>query len=161
MIEPNRGRVLAVNISEKKGTRKTNVNSCHVLKDFGLKDDAHGGPWHRQISLLADESIQKMRAMGLNVGYGDFAENITTEGIDLVHLPIGTIIRIGKQVVLRVTQIGKECHERCAIYYQAGDCVMPKEGIFAEVINEGEVKVDDEIVIEYTLTTETQSPQRE
>ena len=161
MIEPNRGRVLAVNISEKKGTRKTNVNSCHVLKDFGLKDDAHGGPWHRQISLLADESIQKMRAMGLNVGYGDFAENITTEGIDLVHLPIGTIIRIGKQAVLRVTQIGKECHERCAIYYQAGDCVMPKEGIFAEVINEGEVKVDDEIVIEYTLTTETQSPQRE
>jgi len=126
-----------------------------------LKDDAHGGPWHRQISLLADESIQKMRAMGLNVGYGDFAENITTEGIDLVHLPIGTIIRIGKQAVLRVTQIGKECHERCAIYYQAGDCVMPKEGIFAEVINEGEVKVDDEIVIEYTLTTETQSPQRE
>jgi MOSC domain-containing protein YiiM len=161
MIEPNRGRVLAVNISEKKGTRKTNVNSCHVLKDFGLKDDAHGGPWHRQISLLADESIQKMRAMGLNVGYGDFAENITTEGIDLVHLPIGTIIRIGKQAVLRVTQIGKECHERCAIYYQAGDCVMPKEGIFAEVINEGEVKVDDEIVIEYTLTAETQSPQRE
>ena len=161
MIEPNRGRVLAVNISEKKGTRKTNVNSCHVLKDFGLKDDAHGGPWHRQISLLADESIQKMRAMGLNVGYGDFAENITTEGIDLVHLPIGTIIRIGKQAVLRVTQIGKECHERCAIYYQAGDCVMPKEGIFAEVINEGDVKVDDEIVIEYTLTTETQSPQRE
>ena len=161
MIEPNRGRVLAVNISEKKGTRKTNVNSCHVLKDFGLKDDAHGGPWHRQISLLADESIQKMRAMGLNVGYGDFAENITTEGIDLVHLPIRTIIRIGKQVVLRVTQIGKECHERCAIYYQAGDCVMPKEGIFAEVINEGEVKVDDEIVIEYTLTTETQSPRRE
>ena len=161
MIEPNRGRVLAVNISEKKGTRKTNVNSCHVLKDFGLKDDAHGGPWHRQISLLADESIQKMRAMGLNVGYGDFAENITTEGIDLVHLPIGTIIRIGKQAVLRVTQIGKECHERCAIYYQAGDCVMPKEGIFAEVINEGEVKVDDEIVIKHTLTTETQSPQRE
>ena len=161
MIEPNRGRVLAVNISEKKGTRKTNVNSCHVLKEFGLKDDAHGGPWHRQISLLADESIQKMRAMGLNVGYGDFAENITTEGIDLVHLPIGTIIRIGKQAVLRVTQIGKECHERCAIYYQAGDCVMPKEGIFAEVINEGEVKVDDEIVIEYTLTAETQSPQRE
>jgi MOSC domain-containing protein YiiM len=160
MIEPNRGRVLAVNISEKKGTRKTNVNSCQVLKDFGLKDDAHGGPWHRQISLLADESIQKMRAMGLNVGYGDFAENITTEGIDLVHLPIGTIIRIGKQVVLRVTQIGKECHERCAIYYQAGDCVMPKEGIFTEVIHEGEVTVGDEIVIEYTLTTETQSPQR-
>jgi MOSC domain-containing protein YiiM len=151
-----KGKILAVNISEKKGTRKTNVNSCHVLKDFGLKDDAHGGPWHRQISLLANESIQKMTALGLNVGYGDFAENITTEGIDLVHLPIGTIIRIGKQVVLRVTQIGKECHERCAIYYQAGDCVMPKEGIFAEVINDGKVAAGDEIVIKDTLTTETQ-----
>jgi MOSC domain-containing protein YiiM len=142
-----KGKVLAVNISEKKGTRKTNVNSCPVLKDFGLKDDAHGGPWHRQVSLLANESIQKMRAMGLNVGYGDFAENITTEGIDLVHLPIGTVVRIGKQVVLRVTQIGKECHERCAIYYQAGDCVMPKEGIFAEVINDGRVAAGDEITI--------------
>ncbi len=83
--------------------------------------------------------------MGLKVGYGDFAENITTEGIDLVHLPIGTEIRIGDSVLLRVTQIGKECHERCAIYYQAGDCVMPKEGIFAEVMKEGEVKVGDEI----------------
>jgi MOSC domain-containing protein YiiM len=88
-----------------------------------------------------------MRAMGLKVGYGDFAENITTEGIDLVHLPIGTEIRIGNAVFLRVTQIGKECHERCAIYYQAGDCVMPKEGIFAEVIREGKVKVGDEINI--------------
>ncbi len=161
MTGPNRGRVLSVNISEKKGTRKTNINSCPVLKDFGLKDDAHGGPWHRQVSLLANESIQKMRAMGLNVGYGDFAENITTEGIDLVHLPIGTVIRIGKQVVLRVTQIGKECHERCAIYYQAGDCVMPKEGIFAEVIHDGKVAAGDEIVIEDTLTTEPQSAQRE
>ncbi len=148
-----KGKVLAVNISEKKGTRKTNVRSCRVLKDFGLKDDAHGGPWHRQVSLLANESIQKMRAMGLDVGYGDFAENITTEGVDLVHLPIGTIIRIGKQVILRVTQIGKECHERCAIYYQAGDCVMPREGIFAEVLKDGEAKVGDEILIEDILTT--------
>jgi MOSC domain-containing protein YiiM len=87
-----------------------------------------------------------MRAKGLNVGYGDFAENITTEGIDLVHLPIGTEMRIGNSVILRVTQIGKECHERCAIYYQAGDCVMPKEGIFAEVVSEGEVKVGDDII---------------
>ncbi len=117
------------------------------MKDFGLAGDAHAGPWHRQVSLLANESIEKMRAMGLKVGYGDFAENITTEGIDLVHLPIGTEIRIGDSVLLRVTQIGKECHERCAIYYQAGDCVMPKEGIFAEVIKEGDVKVGDEIII--------------
>jgi MOSC domain-containing protein YiiM len=143
-----RGRVLAVNISGEKGTKKTNIGSCTLLKDFGLKGDAHGGPWHRQVSLLANESIEKMKAKGLEVGYGDFAENITTEGIYLVSLPIGTEIRIGDSILLRVTQIGKECHERCAIYYQAGDCVMPKEGIFAEVINEGEVKVGDEIIID-------------
>jgi MOSC domain-containing protein YiiM len=142
-----RGKVLAVNISEKKGTKKTNIKSCALLKDFGLKGDGHAGPWHRQVSLLANESIEKMRAKGLNVGYGDFAENITTEGIDLVRLPVGTEIRIGESIILRVTQIGKECHERCAIYYQAGDCVMPKEGIFTEVLSEGEVKVGDDIVI--------------
>jgi molybdopterin adenylyltransferase len=147
MKETQQGKVLAVNISEDKGTKKTNIQSCSLLKDFGLKGDAHAGPWHRQVSLLANESIEKMRAKGLNVGHGDFAENITTEGVDLVHLPIGTEIRVGNSVILRVTQIGKECHERCAIYYQAGDCVMPKEGIFAEVVSEGEVKVEDEIVI--------------
>ncbi|NWG04083.1 MAG: MOSC domain-containing protein [Syntrophaceae bacterium] len=143
-----KGKVLAVNISEDKGTKKTNIRSCALLKDVGLKGDAHGGPWHRQVSLLANESIEKMRRKGLSVGYGDFAENLTTEGIDLVHLPIGAEIHIGNSVILRVTQIGKECHERCAIYYQAGDCVMPKEGIFAEVINEGMVKVGDEIIID-------------
>jgi MOSC domain-containing protein YiiM len=148
MEETQKGKVLAVNTSEEKGTKKTNIQSCALLKDFGLQGDAHGGPWHRQVSLLANESIEKMRAKGLNVGYGDFAENITTEGVDLVHLPIGTEIRIGNSVTLRVTQIGKECHERCAIYYQAGDCVMPKEGIFAEVVNEGKVKVGDEIFID-------------
>jgi molybdopterin adenylyltransferase len=147
MKQVQRGKVLAVNISEEKGTRKTNIQSCSLLKDFGLKGDAHGGPWHRQVSLLANESIEKMRAMGLNVSYGDFAENITTEGLNLVHLPIGTEIRIGNSALLRVTQIGKQCHERCAIYYQAGDCVMPREGIFAEVLNEGEVKVGDKIKI--------------
>jgi len=148
MKSVQKGKVLAVNISEKKGTRKTNIESCAVLRDFGLKDDAHGGPWHRQVSLLANESIEKMKAKGLKVSYGDFAENITTEGVDLFHLPIGTMIRIGNAVTLRVTQIGKECHERCAIYYQAGDCVMPREGIFAEVMSEGEVNVGDDIVIE-------------
>jgi len=147
MKETQRGKVLAVNISEDKGTKKTNIQSCSLLKDFGLKGDAHAGPWHRQVSLLANESIEKMRAKGLNVGHGDFAENITTEAVDLVHLPIGTEIRIGNSVILRVTQIGKECQERCAIYYQAGDCVMPNEGIFAEVVSEGEVKVGDEIII--------------
>jgi MOSC domain-containing protein YiiM len=148
MNKVQRGKVLAVNVSEEKGTRKTNIQSCALLKNFGLKGDAHGGPWHRQVSLLANESIEKMRAMGLDVSYGDFAENITTEGLDLVHLPIGTEIHIGNSALLRLTQIGKECHERCAIYYQAGDCVMPREGIFAEVLKEGEVKVGDEIIIE-------------
>ena len=147
MKEVQKGKVLAVNISEEKGTKKTNIQSCALLKDFGLQGDAHAGPWHRQVSLLANESIEKMRIKGLDVGYGDFAENITTEGVDLVHLPIGTTIRIGDSVLLRVTQIGKECHTRCAIYYQAGDCVMPKEGIFAEVMSEGEVEVGDEVVI--------------
>ena len=147
MKKTQRGTVLAVNISEDKGTKKTNIQSCAVVKDSGLKGDAHAGPWHRQVSLLANESIQKMRDMGLKVGYGDFAENITTEGVDLVHLPIGTEIRVGSSVALRVTQIGKVCHDRCAIYYQAGDCIMPKEGIFAEVLKEGEVKVGDEIFI--------------
>jgi MOSC domain-containing protein YiiM len=147
MNRVQRGKVLAVNVSEEKGTRKTNIQSCALLKNFGLKGDAHGGPWHRQVSLLANESIEKMKAMGLDVSYGDFAENITTEGLDLVHLPIGTEIRIGNSALLRLTQIGKECHERCAIYYQAGDCVMPREGIFAEVLKEGEVKVGDEIII--------------
>ena len=147
MKQVRKGRVLAVNISEDKGTKKTNIQSCALLKDFGLQGDAHAGPWHRQVSLLANESIEKMKAMGLKVGYGDFAENITTEGVELVHLPIGTEIHIGDSVLLRITQIGKECHDRCAIYYQAGDCVMPKEGIFAEVLAEGEVKVGDEIII--------------
>ena len=154
MEVPRRGKVLAVNISEDKGTKKKNIHSCAVVRDFGLKGDAHAGPWHRQVSLLANESIQKMKDLGLKVGYGDFAENITTEGVDLVHLPIGTEIRIGQSVLLRVTQIGKVCHDRCAIYYQAGDCIMPKEGIFAEVINEGEVKVGDEI----TTISKPQTP---
>src|SRR4030042_5857195 len=148
MKQIQRGKILAVNISEEKGTKKTNIQSCALLKDFGLKGDAHAGPWHRQVSLLANESIEKMRAKGLKVSYGDFAENITTEGVDLVRLPIGTEIRIGNSIILRMTQIGKECHERCAIYYQAGDCVMPKEGIFTEVVNEGEVKVGDDIIID-------------
>jgi MOSC domain-containing protein YiiM len=142
-----KGKVLSVNISDDKGTKKKNVGSGVLLKEHGIQGDAHAGPWHRQVSLLANESIQKMRDLGLNVTYGDFAENITTQGIDLVHLPIGTEIRIGDSVTLRVSQIGKICHDRCAIYYQAGDCIMPKEGIFAEVIAEGEIRVGDEIGI--------------
>ncbi|MHB1005462.1 MAG: MOSC domain-containing protein [Chloroflexota bacterium] len=140
-------RVVAVCTSAKKGMRKKNVGEAEFVLDSGLAGDAHAGPWHRQVSLLALESIEKMRAKGLKVGPGDFAENITTEGIDLVALPVGTRFQIG-QAELEVTQLGKVCHNKCAIYYQAGDCVMPREGIFGKVLSGGVVKVGDTIVVE-------------
>ena len=139
------GKIVAVNISPRKGTRKANVETSCLLPGQGLKDDAHAGPGNRQVSLLAMESIAKMIGLGLKVGPGDFAENITTQGLDLLQLPVGTRFRIGDHTLLEVTQIGKVCHTRCAIYYQAGDCVMPKEGIFAQVLEGGEIKVGDEI----------------
>ena len=138
-------RVVAVCISENKGERKTPVDSVELHENHGIVGDAHAGDWHRQVSLLASESIDKMRALGLDVDSGDFAENITTSGIELVSLPIGTRLQIG-ETLLEVTQIGKECHTRCAIFYQAGDCVMPKEGIFARVITGGVIKPGDEVV---------------
>ncbi|MTV49099.1 MOSC domain-containing protein [Heliobacillus mobilis] len=138
-------KIVAVCTSEKKGMRKKNIDRGMLKIDFGLEGDAHGGPWHRQVSLLALESIQKMRNMGLDVNPGDFAENITTEGIDLLSLPIGTRLRLGPEAIGEVTQIGKECHNRCAIYYQAGDCVMPKEGIFIKVLTGGPVQVGDPV----------------
>ena len=130
--------VVAVCISKEKGQRKTPVDAVELKENHGIVGDAHAGDWHRQVSLLATESIAKMRAMGLDVDSGDFAENITTRGLDLVSLPIGTRLAVG-DAVIEVTQIGKECHNRCAIFYQAGDCVMPKEGIFARVIKGGTV----------------------
>ena len=136
--------VKAVCISENKGERKKPVLEVELRENHGIVGDAHAGDWHRQISLLASESIDKMRALGLDVDSGDFAENITTTGIELVSLPIGTRLQIGK-VLMEVTQIGKECHNRCAIYEQAGDCVMPKEGIFAKVLSGGGIKPEDEI----------------
>lgn len=141
------GRVTAVCTSPEKGMRKKNIGSAKLLVDFGLEGDAHGGPWHRQVSMLAQESIDKMCAKGLDVGPGDFAENLTTEGIDLVALPIGTQIKIGQEVIGEVTQIGKECHHGCAIRQQAGDCVMPREGIFIKVVQQGTVTVGDEIAV--------------
>ena len=140
-----RGKVVAVNISPKKGTRKKNVDSSCLLPGLGLEKDAHAAPGNRQVSLLALESIEKMVRRGLKVGPGDFAENITTRGLDLLALPLGTRFRIGDHTLLAVTQIGKVCHTRCAIYYQAGDCVMPKEGIFAQVLEGGTIQAGDEI----------------
>jgi MOSC domain-containing protein YiiM len=141
----SRGKVIAVNVSPGKGTRKKNVGVACLLPGLGLKDDGHAAPGNRQVSFLAMESIQKMVRLGLKVGPGDFAENITTQGLDLLSLPLGTRFRIGDRTLLEVTQIGKVCHTRCAIYYQAGDCVMPKEGIFGRVLEGGEIKVGDEI----------------
>ena len=139
-------RVVAVCISRNKGERKTPVDLVEVRENHGIVGDAHAGDWHRQVSLLAQESIEKMQRMGLSVDAGDFAENITTSGIDLVSLPLGVRLQIG-EALLEVTQIGKECHTRCAIYHQAGDCVMPKEGIFAKVLHGGIVKPDDAIEV--------------
>jgi MOSC domain-containing protein YiiM len=140
--------VLAVCKSKDKGTKKKPVESGLVKEDFGLVDDAHADcSTHRQISLLAEESIEKMRQMGLKVGPGDFAENLTTQGIDLPALPIGTRLLVGKEVLLEVSQIGKECHTRCAIFQQVGTCIMPLEGVFARVIRGGVVKPGDSIEV--------------
>jgi len=139
------GKVQSLNISEKKGVQKTPVESIELVNDFGIKDDAHAGKWHRQVSLLALESIGKITEKGLDVKSGDFAENITTEGIDLISMNIGDKLNING-VDLVISQLGKTCHTRCAIFYAAGDCVMPREGVFAVVDGNGQVKVGDEIV---------------
>ncbi len=139
------GTVLSVNVSERKAVRKTPGSIGTLVLDHGFEGDAHVGDWHRQVSLLAQESIDKMVAAGLDVGPGDFAENITTAGIELMALPIGTVIEIGETAAVEISQIGKVCHTKCAIYYQAGDCVMPKEGVFAVVRAAGDVQVGDEV----------------
>jgi MOSC domain-containing protein YiiM len=141
------GNILSVNISKKKSEKKHNITSCRVLLDYGLENDAHAGTELRQISLLAAESIEKIRQKGLNVQYGDFAENLTTSGIELYTLPLGTKLQVGKDILLEVTKIGKECPKPCAIFYAVGDCVMPREGIFARVLTAGTINVGDEISI--------------
>ncbi len=139
------GKIVAVCRSANKGERKKDIEEALLIEEYGMDKDAHSGDWHRQVSLLALESISTMREKGLNVHPGDFAENITTSGLMLISLPIGQKLQLGDDVVLEVTQLGKECHERCAIYYQAGDCVMPREGIFARVIKGGMVRNGDPV----------------
>ncbi len=150
--------VVSVNVSDKKGVVKSPVPSIHLVPEEGVEGDAHAGPWHRQVSLLAAESIEHAletargrqqaaggdEGEGPQVGPGAFAENITVQGLDLPRLPVGTRVQVG-EAVLEVTQIGKECHGRCAIYYQIGDCVMPREGIFARVIRGGRVSPSDNV----------------
>lgn len=138
------GKIVSLNISTKKGVNKEPVESVEVKVDHGIVGDAHAADWHRQISLLAEESIDFMRAKGLELDPGAFAENITTEGIDLAHLPIGTRLGNG-EVVLEVTQIGKKCHHGCAIFKQVGDCIMPREGIFTKVIVPGTLRRGDNL----------------
>ena len=142
------GTVLSVNIAPKKGMRKAPVESgaIELVADFGVADDAHAGDWHRQVSFLAEESIQVARDHGLDVGYGDFAENITISGINIKGMPLGTRLQVGTAIV-EVSQIGKICHTRCAIYYLAGDCIFPREGIFGWVVEPGVVRVGDEVRI--------------
>jgi len=141
--------VKAVCISEKKGTRKTAVPEITIKENYGITGDAHADcTWHRQVSLLAEESIDKMRGKGMELNYGDFAENITTQGIELNTLPIGSVFHVGKDVVLELTQIGKECHASCEIRTLIGDCIMPREGVFTKVIHGGKVKAGDEIKVE-------------
>lgn len=138
--------VVAVCISEQKGTQKHEVPEIQLKIDHGIVGDAHAGNWHRQVSLLAQESVEKMKAVFPVIPVGAFAENILTEGLTLYTLPVGTRLRIG-EVLLEVTQIGKECHAHCAIRQQVGDCVMPREGIFAIVLEEGTIRSGDAITV--------------
>ena len=144
---PEEGRIVAVSVSPKKGIKKINIRSGRLVKNNGLENDAHAGNWHRQVSLLAIESISKIREKGLDVNPGDFAENITTEGIRLWDFPVGTQMKLGEEALVEVTQIGKECHNRCAIFHQVGDCVMPREGIFVKVLKGGTIGPADGISV--------------
>ena len=138
-----KGLIRAISVSEEKGTPKTNVPNAELKAEHGIVGDAHAADWHRQVSLLAVESIEKMTAKGAKVFPGNFAENITTEGIDLSALSVGDRLCAGAAVELEITQLGKKCHSRCAIYDQIGDCIMPREGIFAKVVKPGSIKVGD------------------
>ncbi len=141
-------KVIAVCSSVTKGIRKNNINQGELKTEYGLIGDAHADSgWHRQVSLLAMESIEKMRKMGYEVGPGDFAENLTCEGIELSILPIGTRLKVGEKVILEISQIGKECHSGCAIFKQTGKCIMPKEGVFARVLSGGKVAGGDTIEV--------------
>ena len=145
-------KIVSIATSKKKGTPKVAVDEAFLKKEHGLRGDAHAGNWHRQVSFLASEEIDKARQKGLEVTFGDFAENIATTGIDWKNIPVGTRVRLGQRALVEITQIGKECHNRCAIYYKAGDCIMPREGVFARVLEEGKIRCGDAISIEQHTT---------
>ena len=142
-----KGRIEAISISKKRGTKKSNVIEAELKVDYGIIGDAHADNWHRQISLLAIESIDKMIVKGANVTAGDFAENITTNGIDLNALSLGSKLKLGKTAEIEITQFGKKCHNKCEIFQLVGDCIMPREGIFAKIIKPGVIKPNDIIEV--------------
>ena len=141
------GKVLAICISEKKGTLKNEISEAKFIEDFGIENDAHAGKWHRQVSLLEFNKIDEFRRKGANVNFGEFGENLVVEGYDLRTIPVGTIFKCN-DVILEITQIGKKCHQGCEIFKKMGDCIMPREGIFAKVLHGGVIKPGDEILIE-------------
>lgn len=140
------GKIMAVCISEKRGTQKKNIEKVRLIENFGLEGDAHGGNWHRQVSLLSYEKVRAFEEKGISVEDGAFGENLLVEGYDFKTLPVGTRFRCG-EVLLEMTQIGKECHSHCEIYQAVGDCIMPREGVFARVLHGGEIQIGDELEI--------------
>ena len=141
------GKVIAVCISREKGTKKENLHTAEFIEDWGIRDDAHAGKWHRQVSLLSHDKVEAFRARGAKVEDGAFGENLLVEGIDFASLPVGTIFRCN-DVVLELTQVGKKCHQGCAIFQEMGDCIMPREGVFTRVLHGGIICEGDELVIE-------------
>jgi len=150
------GKIVAVCISQEKGTPKQNVNSVRLLPDWGLENDAHGGNWHRQVSLLSYDRVKEFNQEGANVSHGDFGENLLVEGIDLAMLPVGTLLCCGNTLI-EITQIGKECHNKCQIHNRMGDCIMPREGIFAKVLHGGQVAVGDTVAVKLSAAVVTLS----
>jgi MOSC domain-containing protein YiiM len=138
-------KIVSIAVSRKKGTVKHCVERAELMENHGIKGDAHAGDWHRQLSFLASESIEKANSEDFKLNFGDFAENIATTGIDWKKEPIGKIFRIGETALVEITQIGKECHSKCAIFYRNGDCIMPREGVFAKILKGGAIRVGDRI----------------
>ena len=146
-MDQKKGVVRGICISKKRGTAKYPVESARIVPDWGIEEDAHGGKWHRQISLLALEKIEAFREQGADVDFGAFGENLIIEGFDLRNVPVDSEIRIGDTVRLKVTQIGKECHSGCAIFKKMGECIMPKQGVFTRVLHGGVIHPGDELTI--------------
>ncbi|WP_194189909.1 MOSC domain-containing protein [Clostridium chrysemydis] len=141
------GKIKAICKSERKGTAKTEIPSINLIENFGLEGDAHGGNWHRQVSLLEYKKIEDFNKAGGNVKFGDFGENFVIEGIEVDKLPIGTKLKIGEEAIVEITQIGKKCHNECEIFHRVGKCIMPIHGVFSKVLSSGQVKIDDKVEI--------------